>query len=351
MTKLFKNFDIKDYNSLRLSTRVENFYYLEELNELYDLDYDRNLDSIMLGDGTNLIFSQEYLKLNCFFLAPKNDLKQIKVLEDNSEGLLVAVPASMSWDTLVEWSVLQGFYDLACLSLIPGRVGAAPVQNIGAYGSEIADSLVSLTVFNLKTQSFQEYSKISCQLAYRSSIFKPPVNLNYNLTGPKTNLKIKSKVITEVKFLLKNREYQEVNYPSLVSQLGEKIPTALELRDTIISIRNSKLPNYKITPNVGSFFKNPVLLNSEGEILIKRYGLKHFQLPDGKVKLMAGELLEIAGLKGIQHKDWGTYSKQSLVIVGDGSGNVAGLNEMINLIQNTIWDKFGLKLAIEPEII
>lgn len=351
MTTIFKNFNLKDHNSLKLGTRVQNFYLLEDIEELENLDYDNNLPNFMLGDGTNIIFSQEEFNINCLYVKKNNSVKQIEVLNNDSDSILIAVKANMTWDSLVQWTVNQGFYDLACLSLIPGRVGAAPVQNIGAYGSEIADTLISLTTYDLVTHQFKKYNKDNCKLEYRGSIFKPHLTPSYNLDGPKIDFTRKSQIITNIQLRLQQKKFTEIHYQSLKEQLAGIVPSSSELREAVIKIRNSKLPDYHITPNVGSFFKNPILDLSESEKLIKKYRLKHFLIGDDKVKLMAGELIELAGLKGLRHKNWGVSEKQSLVIIGNGQGKLSELQEMINLIQNTIFDKFELRLAIEPEII
>ncbi len=264
---------------------------------------------------------------------------------------LVQAGGGENWHDFVKWTLQQSWGGLENLALIPGNVGACPVQNIGAYGVEIEDRLHSLDAIDLETGELKTFDNADCRFAYRDSLFK-----HHPFVG--------RWLITHVRFALPKRWVPVLTYADLARQLNhyanrihsKSTTTPQMVFDVVCTIRQSKLPDPKILANAGSFFKNPVLSANELQKLLLRYpSVVHHELSNERnkcYKLAAGWLIEQAGWKGKRWKntDAGVYEKQALVLVNHGHANGSDILALANAIQNSVKDKFGVKLEIEPVI-
>ncbi len=270
----------------------------------------------------------------------KINILGFEIIEDKNDGVIIKVGAGENWDDVVLQSVTRGFSGLEALSAIPGTVGAAPVQNIGAYGSEIKNTLVSVECFNLQSGKFENLSNADCQFAYRSSIFNGKEKGKYIITS--VSLKLS-------KNLPKIPEYADVK--KYFIDLEIENPTLLQIRDAIVGIRLSKLPDPVKSPNVGSFFKNPILeKGSEAALRAASLGFPLFETEKG-LKISAGFLIEKAGLKGKSFGNISVYDKNALVLTNNGKATFAELQSAKDEIIETVKKQFGIKLQPEPNFI
>lgn len=292
----------------------------------------KSLPIITVGSGSNIIFSDNGYK----GIVVINELTGLNI---GVNGFVEAFSGE-NWDNLVGTTVGENLSGLESLSLIPGTVGGAPVNNIGAYGQEIKDVIVSIKAYDTKEQRFVELSNEECGFQYRNSIFKSTQHGRYIIT--KVNLQLS----------LTNNEYTPPIYPSLENALSnfQKI-TPATVRQAVISVRKSKLPDPKVLPNTGSFFKNPIVTTKKAKELKEKYPEMPQYITGQKVKLPAGWLIDNAGLKNLKKYGMWIYEKQALVLVNDKAKKFADLQNMINFIKSTIAKEYGIDLEIEPEII
>lgn len=313
---------------------------------------------LILGEGSNILFTKDYPGLIIL-----NRILGIEVLEDAGDAVLLRVGSGENWHKLVETTVNNDWYGLQNLALIPGLVGAAPVQNIGAYGCELKDTLVSVNYLGLRDQRLVELDRQQCEFSYRDSIFKKA------LAG--------DSAITSVVFKLAKTAILNISYPSLAKALeGIAKPTARSVFDAVCEIRRSKLPSPSQIPNAGSFFKNPVVdLNLYQEIKQNYPELPSFLVQPGslpaerlasqsietealsstaaeqKMKLPAAWLIEQAGWKGKSIGRVTVHQSQALVIINpEGADGTAVLN-FARAVQKDIYEKFSVRLEIEPQLI
>ena len=315
-------------------------YLVEVVSEAELLDavmyaQEHSLKIMVLGSGSNIIFSDAGFD----GLVLLNEISGMHI-EPNS-GLAIA-KAGVAWDEFVKATVTNNLAGIEALSFIPGTVGAAPVNNIGAYGQEVKDTISYVRALDTQTLTYVELSANECHFSYRNSLFKTEAYGRY--------------IITEVAFqlIVADDSYAPPHYGSLQSALleqGISKPTVQTVRDTVIRIRQNKLPDPAVLPNTGSFFKNPIVSKEACEKLLQTYpSMPYFQHEKG-IKLAAGWLIDTAGLKGYAKDGIRVYEKQALVLVNDGTRSFQSLLNMKNLIQQTVYDKFGILLEPEPEII
>ncbi|MDR2563607.1 MAG: UDP-N-acetylmuramate dehydrogenase [Prevotellaceae bacterium] len=290
-----------------------------------------NCPVLALGGGSNVLFTRDYQGL---VLHPCID--GIVVMDEDEECCRIAVGAGVVWDNLVAYTVERGLGGLENLSLIPGSTGAAPVQNIGAYGAEAKDAVDSVEGFYLDDLSDFTLDKESCRFAYRDSIFKR---------------ELKGKIlITRVVFRLSKRPAYSLSYGNLdeeIRKYGE--PNLDRIRRAVIEIRRRKLPDPAELGNAGSFFKNPTVDAVKANELRAMYpDMPIFPSAEGRMKLAAGKLIEICGFKGARHGNVGVHEHQALVLVNRGGGTPAELLELSDKIRKAVHDKFGVD--IEPEV-
>ena len=334
-----ENFSLKKYNSFGIDIKAKYFvevYSTEELKFiLSDANY-KEEKKLILGGGSNILFTKDYdgivIKLNS---------NEISIIEERENEVVVQASAGVIWHELVLFCVERNFGGIENLSLIPGTVGAAPIQNIGAYGQEIKDTFQSLKgIFtdNLKEKIFQ---KDECNFGYRSSIFKN---------------KLKNKfIITDINLTLSKHPALNISYGSIETELNKLGKQNLSVRDVsrvVCDIRMSKLPDPAEIGNAGSFFKNPEISKNKFEVLKNKYPhIIGYKIAENKVKVPAGWLIEQAGLKGKRVGNTGTHLNQALVIVNYGNATGEEILKFKDHIKNVIANKFGINLEEEVNVI
>ncbi len=330
------NQDLTHLNTFHIEVKAKDFYIVENESELPRLFHElkkHNAKPLILGGGSNILFTDNPQIPIIQFIT-----KRIKILEKYPDYDLVQAEAGIKWDDLVRWSVENNYYGLVNLSYIPGTVGAAPVQNIGAYGQEAGNFIHSVKIYNIEQQRFQTLSQEQCSFGYRSSIFK-------------TSLKGKA-IITSVIFRLPKQKHFDLSYKDLRILQDSPLLSLWLLRLTIGKIRMSKLPDPSIIGNAGSFFKNPIIPTDQLSALQQRFPqIPHYQMPRQKVKIPAGWLIDQLGLKGYRHGNAGVYENNALVLVNHGNATGEEILELAKIIQDKVKEKFDILLEPEVNII
>ena len=337
MTDVFHHYSLKSANSFGVDARASMYASPENLGELVNLltSYDYNkLPMMIMGEGSNLLFKSDYegLIVNPLF-------KGIEVLEEKGEAVVVRVGAGENWDNWIQYATEKGWFGLENLSLIPGSVGSAPIQNIGAYGVELKDHFEWLTAWDLEHEKEVKLSAEDCEFAYRSSIFKTSSKGRY--------------IITHVCFRLSRIPELKLNYGNVEAAFtaaGGK--TAMDLRKVIIYIRNQKLPDPSEVGNGGSFFKNPVVDRTIFKcIRVEHQDIPNFPAEENQVKLPAAWLIEKAGWKGKRIGNVGTWPTQPLVIVNYGGATGEEIVSFSELIRDAVDQEFGVFLEREVNVV
>ncbi|HEY1060013.1 MAG TPA: UDP-N-acetylmuramate dehydrogenase [Limnobacter sp.] len=329
--------DLKPLHTFGLQAWAQGLHTISGLADLsaYADSVRQGQPVLLLGEGSNTVFVQENNALNVWKMALMG--KQYLGCDGTHHHLRVM--AGENWHSLVEWTVQQGWGGLENLALIPGSVGAGPVQNIGAYGVELKDRIRAVQVFDVQTQTSQTLGLPACEFAYRESVFKQAGKGRW--------------VITAVDFALPVEWTPVLHYGDLsrrVADLGAV--TALNVMKAVCAIRTDKLPDPVVLGNSGSFFKNPLVSVAQFESIKAAHpALVHFPADGGLVKLAAGWLIEQCGLKGAIHHAVGVYDRQALILVNHGAGQGAHLLDLIRRIQQAVQTRFGVHLEAEPNLI
>ena len=283
---------------------------------------------LVLGAGYNLFFTKDF---NGLVIKP--GMQEIKIVSENDSYVIIEAGAGVEWDKMVEDCVARGYAGIENLSLIPSSVGASPIQNIGAYGSEVKDTIVLVKTVDLQTGEYIEFANSECQFGYRNSIFK------------QTNRYI----ITSVLFKLSKSYTYKEKYIDVSRELKDiESPTIKQVRDAIVKIRTRKLPDTKTLPNAGSFFKNPVLTEEEKHSLQKVIiDAPIYNIGENRFKTSAAFLIEKAGFKGKRKGMVGTYEHHALVIVNYGTNNGKEISDFASEIQEEVLKMFSIKLELE----
>jgi UDP-N-acetylmuramate dehydrogenase len=332
-----ENISIKKYNTFGLDYSAKRFIHLaseQEASSLFGGNHNWEKPLLILGGGSNILFTSHF---NGTIVYP--EMKGIKIEEKNSKSVIVSAGAGLNWDEFVAWTVNKGFGGLENLSLIPGNVGATPVQNIGAYGVEVKDRIISVGTINTNDGSTRIFSNIDCEFDYRNSIFKNKEKGKY--------------LVTKVYYKLNLNPEFNLSYGSLkeeVNKLGKE--TLKNVRESVINIRRSKLPDPEIIGNAGSFFKNPVVLSSVGNELKNRFqSMPMYDDKGGHKKLAAGWLIDQCGWKGKRKGNAGVHDKQALVLVNNGNATGKEIYDLSCEIRESVHEKFGIDLEREVEVI
>ncbi len=333
MTMIRHNFSLLSFNTFNLDYKTKQFISLsseEEISEAIPLN-DR---IIVLGGGSNFLFTAD---VDGTVLRP--EISDITVSDTGQDSVVVAAGAGVVWDYLVEWCVKKGYYGLENLSNIPGSVGAVPVQNIGAYGSEVKDYITKVKAIALENGETEEFTNKECHFGYRDSVFKKELKGKY--------------MVTRVYFSLSRKFDPNAKYNRLQDEMnryGE--PSPENVRKAIIDIRGRKLPDPKILGNAGSFFKNPVVSQEIAEDLLSVYpDMPLYDEPDGNKKLSAAWLIDQCGWKGKRAGDAGVHDKQPLVLVNFGKASGKDILNLSEDIRNSVAQKFNLNLEREVEVV
>lgn len=333
---LQSDFQLKAYNTFGISAIAKTFVEVTSITELTTI-LKTNQPIFILGGGSNMLLTKDIEKLVVHI-----NFKGIKVTKEDDNFVWVKAQAGENWHEFVLWCIEQDFGGLENLSLIPGNVGTTPIQNIGAYGVEIKNTFESCTAMEIATQNVKTFDAKTCQFGYRESIFKNELKNQY--------------IITDVTFKLtkKNHNYN-TSYGAIETELAKnniKNPTLKDISNAVIAIRQSKLPNPKELGNSGSFFKNPIILKSEyDKIRQKHPEMPHYVVSETHVKVPAGWLIEQAGFKGKRFGDAGIHKHQALVLVNYGNATGQEILAVSKDIQQTIFEKFGISIEAEVNVI
>lgn len=315
--------------------------YFAELNfpgDLFELlpvkEYVSNT-KLVLGGGSNVLFAGDFKGI---ILLVK--YKGIHIVSETKSSVIIKAYAGETWDDFVHYCAHRNYYGIENLSLIPGSVGAAPVQNIGAYGVEVKDVILEVETYNLETGRLRIFSNQECRFGYRDSIFKN---------------EFKGKLlVSSVTFKLSRKKKFNLSYPSLREQLSNLKSEEIDLfnvRNKIIDIRKSKLPDWTILGNAGSFFKNPVIGNDQAEKIKAGYpDVIFFANTDDSVKIPAGWLIEKCGLKGYREGRAGVHDKQALVIVNHGGASGKEIRDLAYKVRDIVYKNFEILLDTEVNI-
>ena len=307
---------------------------LDELIEILGLKVFHDNPFLVIGEGSNILFTKNFEGI-----VIKPQIMGIEIIEETTETAIIKVGAGENWDNFVAWSVRNGLWGVENLSLIPGAVGSAPIQNIGAYGVEVKDVIVKVEGVNISDRKIKRMSNSECVFEYRSSIFK-------------TSLKNKF-IVSSVYFKLSKKEKPTLNYGPLKEKFGAKEKVNLDsIRDAVILIRKSKLPEVNEIGSAGSFFKNPIVQIDKIKTLETQFSsIPKYPVSPGLMKIPAGWLIEQTGWKGKRHGDVGIYPKHALIIVNYGKASGQEVFDFSEQIRTSVFNKFGIDLEREVQII
>lgn len=335
-----KNKSLKEFNTFGVDTIAENFLKVTSSTDLAEsmkfIEKNR-LKYFVLGGGSNILLGFDKYKGAVIHMQTKG----VEIVEETPDFETIECAAGVDWDEFVEYTVERGLGGVENMSLIPGTMGASPIQNIGAYGQELKDSFVSASVYLTEEKTTVTLTKEECKFGYRDSIFK-------------RELKDKSIIVSVSLKLNKNPKlnYSYKGVRELIFVNGDEKPTPREMRDAIIKLRTQKLPDPAVIGNAGSFFKNPEL-SEESFGILNRFcpEIDGFKTKNEKVKISAAKLIELSGWKGRREGNCGVYDNHSLVLVNYGG---ATGKEIVNLAQRIIDDvyaKFGIRLSVEVNLL
>lgn len=337
---VIQQFPLKNLNTFGLNFQTKFYLKLLDTSDLmrvFSDEWIRQQNQLILGGGSNILLTKNWegICLNVGF-------KGIEIIDQNNEHCYVKVAAGEVWHHFVLWSLKNNLNGIENLSLIPGKVGASPMQNIGAYGVEIKDTFHSLTAFDKQNLTFKEFSLNECKFGYRESVFKRELKDRY--------------IITNVTFRLNKNFAPNTAYGAIETELknmGIKYPTAKDISNAVIAIRSSKLPDPKVIGNAGSFFKNPLISKATlTKIQAEFPDVPNYPTDDSDtVKTAAGWLIEKAGWKGYRNGDFGVHAKQALVLVNYGQANGKEIYDLSSQIIASIEEKFGITLEREVNIL
>jgi UDP-N-acetylmuramate dehydrogenase len=336
---LLQNYSLKNLNTFGVDVKAKLFAEVFSEDELVELINDKKNKTerkFILGGGSNVLFTKDFDGLII-----KVSISGINVIEENNESVLIEAGAGVIWDDLVKFCVERNYGGIENLTLIPGTVGAAPIQNIGAYGQELADTLASLSGIFFKSGERKTFSKSECRFAYRSSIFKEEFKNEFIISSVRLKLSKSSKTNTSYKGL-----------SDYLSKKGITNPTIKDVSTAVAENRRSKLPDPAKIGNAGSFFKNPILNENSFRSLKAEYpDIVSFSSDSGQIKISAGWLIEKCGWKGKRAGDVGTSPDHALIICNFGNSTGAEILEFAMRIKEEVANKFGIKLEEEVNIL
>ncbi len=336
-TIIHSDFLLKNHNTFHIQATAEAFVEVDSVRVLKDILKDNKRPVQILGGGSNILFTKEYY--NALFI--KNGIKGIKIVEDDATSVVLEIGSGEGWHDLVIWAVEHDFGGIENLSLIPGTVGASPIQNIGAYGVELKDVFMKLEAFNLQTLDIQYFTNEKCQFGYRDSVFKKEAKGQFFIT--KVHLKLTKSPHTI------STQYGDIS--KILQDKNIEKPTIKDMSEAVIQIRQSKLPDPSVLGNAGSFFKNPEIPIVQFQALQEVFPNIVGYNTEGGVKIAAGWLIEQSGWKGKRVGDVGVHERQALVLVNYGAGEGNEIKALSEQIQASVKEKFGIDLMAEVNIL
>jgi UDP-N-acetylmuramate dehydrogenase len=331
-----ENFSLESFNTFGINISTKLFASFSDINELAEILENKNEHKFILGGGSNILFTKNY---NGLIL--KNEIAGIEKIKEDDAHVHVRAGAGVGWHEFVLYCINNNFAGVENLSLIPGSVGASPMQNIGAYGVEIKDVFYELEAYNIEDKKLVTFSKKDCAFGYRESIFKNKYKGQF--------------VITSVTFQLNKIPKYNTSYGAIETELEKMGVQSLSIKaisDAVINIRQSKLPDPKVIGNAGSFFKNPTIQNTQFEKLkIQFPNIVGYAVGDNETKLAAGWLIEQCGWKGYRKGDAGCHEKQALVLVNYGNAMGEEILQLSEKIINAVQLIFDVELHREVNIV
>ena len=335
MIREFHQISLRDRNSFGVEQRAAHLVEFETPDDLREI-FARGIPPrwMVLSGGNNVLFTEDYDGL---LLTPV--ARQITILEERGDTIRVRAEAGVEWDDLVEWAVERGLWGVENLSLIPGKAGAAPVQNIGAYGCEAADTIRRVEMFCVETATMLTLDAAHCGFGYRESVFK------HALKG--------RVVITAIELELSRLPRPRLGYGDVEREVEARGGATLRnIREAVCAIRRSKLPDPAVLGNAGSFFKNPVVEAPVAGALLAEYpDMPHYPAPEGRVKLAAGWLIDRAGLKGFREGNVGVHERQALVLVNYGGATGGEVIAFARRVRQRVRERFGIEIDTEVNIL
>ena len=336
---IIENYPLLKLNTFGVDVKAKYFTSINTINELIELtktNVFKNLALLILGGGSNILFTKDFDGLVIL-----NNIKGKEIIDQNQKSIFLKIGAGENWHELVMYCVDNGWGGIENLSLIPGNTGTAPMQNIGAYGVEIKETFIELEALEISSGKIVKFNNSDCEFGYRESVFKNKMKNQY--------------IILNITLELKKNPVLNINYgdvKAILESQNIKNPTIKEVSNAIISIRQSKLPDPKKIGNSGSFFKNPIVSLNQLELIKKKYpNVVNYEINENEFKIAAGWLIERAGWKGKKFNNYGIHEKQALVLVNYGLANGMEIFELSEKIILDIKDKFGITLEREVNII
>jgi UDP-N-acetylmuramate dehydrogenase len=339
MLQIKEKVSLKPYNTFGIDV-YGNFFVeirsVEDFRELTGSEVYRNHKKLILGGGSNVLFTRDFDGL-----VIKNNLRGIELVSENDEEVIIKASAGETWHDFVMYCIERGYAGLENLSLIPGSVGASPMQNIGAYGVEIRDYFHELEAYSMDTAERRVFNRQECEFGDRESVFKHRYKDQF--------------LIATVSFRLNKKPVINTTYGAINAELrvmGVSSPGIKEVSDAVIRIRQSKLPDPRVTGNAGSFFKNPEVSAAVYETLKQRFeNLVAYPLENGRYKLAAGWLIEQTGLKGFERQGAAVHDRQALVLVNKNQARGSDVLELSAYVIGQVSEKFGVTLEREVNIL
>ena len=333
-----KNVSLKSLNTFGIDAKAESFCDISSISTLKEVLKEKHSNPLfILGGGSNMLLTQDIEALVLHI-----NLKGIEVISETENTVVIKSMAGENWHEFVLWCLDRNYGGVENMSLIPGNIGTAPIQNIGAYGIELKDVFMSCEVLNITNQTTKTFTKSDCNFGYRESIFKQGLKGKYIITS--INLEL-----TKVNHKLR------VDYGAIKTELeASEIdnPTIQDVSKAVIAIRQSKLPDPKDIGNSGSFFKNPIISAEQFHELQENFPeAPSYKISNTEIKVPAGWLIEKAGFKGKRFNDYGVHNKQALVLVNYGNAKGSDIYKLAQLIQKTIKRIFNITIEIEVNII
>ena len=336
--QILENYSLRKFNTFGLDAKAKYFINANSIEELKKaLKLKEYPNKFFLGGGSNMLLTQDLDALVIHI-----NLKGKEIISESNEDVLIKVNAGEDWHEFVLWCLEHDFGGVENMSLIPGNVGTAPIQNIGAYGVELKDVFVACETIEINTGKKRIFTKEECDFGYRNSIFKQKEKGNHVIV----NVTLK---------LTKNKHQLKTSYGAITSELENqniKTPTIQDVSNAVITIRSSKLPDPKEIGNSGSFFKNPVITTEHFNTLKLNFPeIPNYKFSEKEVKIPAGWLIEKAGFKGKTFGNYGVHKNQALVLVNYGGAKGSDILKLSKIIQNTIKTLFDINLEAEVNII
>lgn len=327
---------LKEFNTFGIDVLANNFNKAKNEDEILHFLIENKCNPLILGGGSNILFKNN---INKPIL--KIEIKGIQIIEENENSIYVSVGAGENWNDFVRWSLAKNYGGIENLSLIPGNVGSAPIQNIGAYGAELKDVFHSCRAISIDNKIIKTFNKDECNFTYRSSIFKEKLKNKYVISRVTFRLSKTNHVI--------NSDYKPLK--NLLNERGIITPTIQDISKLVIEIRTNKLPDPKKIGNCGSFFKNPIISNLKFKNLFKKFNtIPNYKISKNEVKIPAAWLIEECGFKGKIEGKTGTHKKHALVIVNNGGASGEEIYNFSQNIKKSVLKKFNILLEEEVNI-